>query len=167
MSGWKARIGYLSPSVFETPSDWDSILPRASRLSPRDLMSRLTRRKNSTKPSMLWRRAWEFSPRKNVMPFCWVALPWAPSEAMRRSRRWSQNYPNKVGLPISTGMNASVEALRHLKAKTIVIATAYMEKINQAVKRYYDDAGFEVAGIAGLEVKKTRGSGKASRLCFL
>src|SRR5262249_52430043 len=27
MSGWKARIGYLSPSVFETPSDWDYILP--------------------------------------------------------------------------------------------------------------------------------------------
>ena len=28
MSGWKARIGYLSPSVFETPSDWDLILPQ-------------------------------------------------------------------------------------------------------------------------------------------
>jgi hypothetical protein len=27
VSGWKARIGYLSPSVFETPSDWDLILP--------------------------------------------------------------------------------------------------------------------------------------------
>jgi maleate cis-trans isomerase len=28
-----------------------------------------------------------------------------------------------------------------------------MEKINQAVKRYYEDAGFEVLGISGLEVK--------------
>jgi hypothetical protein len=28
MSGWKVRIGYLSPSVFETPSDWDLILPK-------------------------------------------------------------------------------------------------------------------------------------------
>src|SRR5262245_12661560 len=28
MSGWKARIGYLSPSVFETPSDWDYILSK-------------------------------------------------------------------------------------------------------------------------------------------
>src|SRR6185436_5213121 len=28
MPGWKARIGYLSPSVFETPSDWDLILPK-------------------------------------------------------------------------------------------------------------------------------------------
>src|SRR5947207_14296330 len=60
----------------------------------------------------------------------------------------------RIGLPISTGMNASVEALKHLKTKSIVIATAYMEKINQAVKRYYDDAGFEVLGITGLEVKK-------------
>jgi hypothetical protein len=28
MSGWKARIAYLSPSLFETPSDWDLILPK-------------------------------------------------------------------------------------------------------------------------------------------
>src|SRR5207244_4680049 len=60
----------------------------------------------------------------------------------------------RIGLPISTGMNASVEALKHLKTKSIVIATAYMEKINQAVKRYYEDAGFSVLGITGLEVKK-------------
>ena len=55
----------------------------------------------------------------------------------------------RVGLPISTGMNASVEALKHLKAKKIVIATAYRESINQAVKRYYEDAGFQVSGIKG------------------
>ena len=51
-------------------------------------------------------------------------------------------------------MNASVEALKNFKAKSIVIATAYMEKINQAVKQYYEDAGFKVLGTAGLEVKK-------------
>jgi hypothetical protein len=28
MSSWKARIAYLFPSVFETPSDWDLILPK-------------------------------------------------------------------------------------------------------------------------------------------
>jgi maleate cis-trans isomerase len=32
MSGWKARIGYLSPSVFETPSEWDLILPKGFTL---------------------------------------------------------------------------------------------------------------------------------------
>ena len=60
----------------------------------------------------------------------------------------------RLGLPISTAMNASVEALKHLGAKSIVIATAYMEKINQAVRRYYEDAGFRVLGISGLEVTK-------------
>src|SRR5207247_868471 len=59
----------------------------------------------------------------------------------------------RIGLPISTGMYASVEALKHLKTKSVVIATAYMEKINQAVKRYYEDAGFEVLGITGLGMK--------------
>jgi maleate isomerase len=60
----------------------------------------------------------------------------------------------RLGLPISTGMNASVEALNHLGARTVVIATAYMDKINQAVKRYYDDAGLNVLAITGLQVTK-------------
>ena len=29
-----------------------------------------------------------------------------------------------------------------------------MEKVNQSVKRYHEDAGFPVLGIAGLDVKK-------------
>ena len=28
MPGWKARIGILSPSVFDVPSDWNLILPQ-------------------------------------------------------------------------------------------------------------------------------------------
>ena len=39
-------------------------------------------------------------------------------------------------------------------AKSIVIATAYLENINQAVQRYYEDAGFQVFGIRGLDVKR-------------
>ncbi len=58
------------------------------------------------------------------------------------------------GLPITTGMQASVQALHHLKARKIVIATAYKESINQAVKRYYEDSGLEVVAIRGHNVTK-------------
>ena len=60
----------------------------------------------------------------------------------------------RLGLPITTGMQASVQALRHLKARKIVIATAYKETINQAVKRYYEDSGLEVVGFRGHNVTK-------------
>jgi len=60
----------------------------------------------------------------------------------------------QVGLPVSTAMSATVEALKHLKVRTTAIATAYKESINQAVKKYYEDGGLKVVGIKGLEVSK-------------
>ncbi len=60
----------------------------------------------------------------------------------------------QVGLPVSTAMSATVEALKHLNVRTTVIATAYKESINQAVKKYYEDGGLKVVAIKGLEVSK-------------
>ena len=60
----------------------------------------------------------------------------------------------QVGLPVSTAMNATVEALKHLNVPSTVIATAYKESINQAVKKYYEDGGIKVLAIKGLEVSK-------------
>ena len=51
-------------------------------------------------------------------------------------------------------MNATVEALKYLKVKTTVIATAYKEAINHAVKKYYEDGGIKGLAIHGLEVSK-------------
>ena len=60
----------------------------------------------------------------------------------------------QVGLPVSTAMSATVEALKHLNVRSTVIATAYKESINQAVKKYYEDGGLKVLAIKGLEVSK-------------
>jgi hypothetical protein len=59
-----------------------------------------------------------------------------------------------VGLPVSTAMNATVQAMKHLEIRSTVIATAYKETINQAVKKYYEDGGVNVLAIKGLEVAR-------------
>src|SRR5918994_2047031 len=51
-------------------------------------------------------------------------------------------------------MSATVHAMKHLKIRSTVIATAYKESINQAGKKYYEDGGLEVLAIKGLEVSK-------------
>jgi maleate cis-trans isomerase len=154
MSGWKARIGYLSPSVFETPSDWDSILPKGFTI----VASGLNVQAHTTEEFNKAIDALEKGLGIFTAEECDAILLGGITLGTQRGYAAEQEVVAKlsehVGLPISTGMNASVEALRHLKTKSIVIATAYMEKINQAVKRYYEDAGFQVLGIAGLEVKK-------------
>ncbi len=51
-------------------------------------------------------------------------------------------------------MSATVQAMKHLEIRSTVIATAYEETINQAVKKYYEDGGVNVLAIKGLEVSK-------------
>jgi maleate cis-trans isomerase len=154
MSGWKARIGYLSPSVFETPSDWDYILPQGFTI----VASGLNVQAHTTEEFNKAIEALERSLGIFTAEECDAILLGGITLGTQRGYGAEQEVVAKlsaqVGLPISTGMNASAEALRHLRAKSIVIATAYMEKINQAVKRYYEAAGFQVLAIAGLEVKK-------------
>jgi len=154
MSGWKARIGYLSPSVFETPSDWDLILPKGFTI----VASGLNVQSHTTEEFNRAIEALEAGLGIFSAEECDAILLAGITLGTQRGYQAEQEVVSKlsqrVGLPVSTALNAGVEALRHLRAKTIVIATAYMEKINQAVKRYYEDAGFQVLGIAGLEVKK-------------
>jgi len=55
--------------------------------------------------------------------------------------------------------------MKHLEIRSTVIATAYKETINQAVKKYYEDGGLEVLAIKA--VTKPVGTGQAAGLCLL
>ncbi len=46
-----------------------------------------------------------------------------------------------------------INALRHLKARRIVIATPYVDEINRLEKAYFERRGFEVLALEGLGVK--------------
>ena len=154
MSAWKARIGYLSPSVFETPSDWDLILPAGFTI----VASGLNVQAHTTEEFNKAVEGLEDGLGIFVAEECDAILLGGITLGTQRGYQAEQkiiaNLSKDIGLPISTGMNASVEALKHLKAKSIVIATPYMQKINQAVKLYYEEAGFQVLGMKGLEVTK-------------
>ena len=153
MSGWKARIGYLSPSVFETPSDWDLILPKGFTIVASGLNVQAHTTEEFNKAIEALETGLGIFTAEDCDLILLAGITLGTQRGYRAEQQIVAQLSERIGLPISTAMNASAEALRHLNAKTIVIATAYMEKINQAVKRYYEDAGFEVLGISGLEVK--------------
>ena len=44
--------------------------------------------------------------------------------------------------------------MKHLEIRSTVIATAYKETINQALKKFHEDGGLEVLAIKRLEVSK-------------
>ncbi len=154
MPGWKARIGILSPSVFESPSDWDLILPPGFTLVATGLNVRVHSTEEFDKAIAALESTLSVFAAEEVDAILLSGITLGTQKGYKVEREIVSSLFQRVGLPITTALYANIEALEHLKAKNIVIATAYKEKINQAVGRYFEDAGLKVLGIKGLDVSR-------------
>jgi maleate isomerase len=56
------------------------------------------------------------------------------------------------GVRATTGVRAAMDALRHLGAQRIAIASPYPERHNRAMADYLSTHGFEIAAAAGMDV---------------
>src|SRR5580692_12128582 len=54
--------------------------------------------------------------------------------------------------PATTGVRAAMEALRHVGARRIAIASPYPERHNQALSAYLGLQGFELVAVEGMDV---------------
>ena len=154
MSGWKARIGYLSPSVFETPSDWDLILPRGFTMVASGLNVQAHTETEFNKAIDALGAGLGIFAAEECDAILMGGITLGTQRGFAGEQKVVAKLSQQVGLPVSTAMGATVEALKHLQVKTTVIATAYKETINQAVKQYYDHGGVKVLAIEGLAVSK-------------
>ena len=154
MSGWKARIGYLSPSVFETPSDWDLILPAGFTMVSSGLNVQAHTSEEFNKAIAALGAGLGIFKAEECDAILLGGITLGTQRGYQFEQEVMAQLSEQVGLPVSTAMSATVEAMKHLKVRSTVIATAYKESINQAVKKYYQDGGLEVLAIKGLEVSK-------------
>jgi len=154
MSGWKARIGYLSPSVFETPSDWDLILPDGFTIVSSGLNVQSHTDAEFNKAIAALGAGLGIFKAEECDAILMGGITLGTQRGYAAEQEVVAKLSQQVGLPVSTAMGATVEALKHLQVKSTVIATAYKDTINQAVKKYYDDGGVRVLAIKGLEVSK-------------
>jgi len=154
MSGWKARIGYLSPSVFETPSDWDLILPKGFTIVASGLNVQAHTDAECSKAIDGMSAGLGIFAAEECDAILLGGITLGTQRGYAAEQEIVAKLSSQIGLPVSTAMNATVEALKHLQVRTTVVATAYKQIINQAVKKYYEDGGLQVLGIEGLEVSK-------------
>ena len=154
MSGWKARIGYLSPSVFETPSDWDLILPKGFTIVASGLNVQAHTDAEFNKAIDALSSGLGIFAAEECDAILMGGITLGTQRGYGTEQEIVAKLSRQIGLPISTAMSATVEALKFLQVRTTRIATAYKKTINQAVKKYYEDSGLEVADIEGLEVSK-------------
>ena len=154
MSGWKARIGYLSPSVFETPSDWDLILPAGFTIVSSGLNVQAHTEAEFNKAIDALGAGLGIFKAEECDAILLGGITLGTQRGYGAEQEVVAKLSQQVGVPVSTAMSATVQALKHLKVRSAVIATAYKETINQGVKKYYEDGGVKVLAIKGLEVSK-------------
>ena len=154
MSGWKARIGYLSPSVFETPSDWDLILPKGFTIVSSGLNVQSHTEAEFNKAIDALGAGLGIFAAEECDAILMGGITLGTQRGYAAEQEVVAKLSRQVGLPVSTAMSATVQAMKHLEIRSTVIATAYKETINQAVKKYYEDGGVNVLAIKGLEVAR-------------
>lgn len=74
-----------------------------------------------------------------------------------------KGWEEKYGVPVVTAPMTQVEALRALGVRRMVGISYFSGEINGIFARYFEDAGFEVAAMEGLEVPFNRVQWLSSR----
>jgi arylmalonate decarboxylase len=68
----------------------------------------------------------------------------------------------EIGLPVSTMSAAVVEGLRALGAKKIAVSTAYADVVNNRLRNFLMDSGFEVQALEGFGLERFGAAGEKS-----
>jgi arylmalonate decarboxylase len=65
-----------------------------------------------------------------------------------------QSVTKATGLPASSMSNGIVEGLRAARARRIAVATAYADVVNNRLRAFLEESGFEVLGVKGLGIER-------------
>lgn len=152
MTAWKARLGYLSPSVFEIPSDWSEILPAGFTLVATGLNVEAHTPEQFDKAIDALESALSVFVAEEVDALLLAGITLGTRRGYAGEKEVISGLTKRLGIPITSALSSNADALKHLGAKKIVIATAYKDEINEKVRRYFEEAGFQVCGIRGLNV---------------
>ena len=143
----------MSPSVFETPSDGDLILPERFTIISSSLNvqphteAEFNKAIDTLGAGLIIFKAEEYD------SILMGGIPLGTQRGFAAEQEVVFKLSQQIEMPVSTAIGATIEALKQLRVKTTVIAASYKESINQAVKKYYA-GGVKVLASEGLAVSK-------------
>jgi maleate isomerase len=162
MYGEKGRIGLI------VPSNNTVVEQEFLRMLPEGITSYATRMRN-TKADMsdlemmvthAARGADELSTAEvDVIAFACTA------GSLLHGIEWEQSLRRDLekasaGIPCITTSQAVTDAFRHLGLRRLVVATPYIDELNQAEKHFFEADGFEVLDIRGLGIRRAADLGR-------
>jgi maleate cis-trans isomerase len=153
MFGWRKRIGYIGPTVMEVvPYEFYRFAPDGVGLVgvtcniddwTEDHFERALAQVTSA-AAYLGSRG------------CNYVLHGGGPLVVARGKGFEETVVRDIEaaakVPASTGVRAAMEALRHLGARRIAMASPYPERHNNAMAGYLSEFGFEIVRAEGMDV---------------
>ena len=159
MFGYRARIGYISPSVIELNAyDFYRIVPRGVGLiGVACMVGGWKEEAYKEALSQLEACARELSRR-----FCDFIIhggaPLVLSQGKGFETKLIEKLQKITGVPCTTSIVAAMEAFRDLSASRLAVVDPYPPDLNEKMVRYLKEWGFDVASVVSLGTTFTESS---------
>ena len=155
MYGWRGRVGMISPARGDTSLyEFYKVVPPGVIAVPTSLG---VQRLSSDQLSAVLDR-YEDAVKELVYEECDVMLlsgtPPVTSGVPGTEERLLERARAHTTVPVFTGVQAEVEALRAVGAHRIAVGSPYTDDLNEKWKRYFTSRGFEVVAVEGLGIEK-------------
>ncbi len=150
MFGWRARIGYISPTVMEVlPFEFYRFAPDGVGLVGMTCGIDDWRPDEFEKGLAQVKGAAGYLGSRNVDFIIHGGGPLVVARGKGYEETIVSEIESASGVPATTGVRAGMQALRHMKAQRIAIASCYPRGHNDALKNYLELFGFEVVRAEG------------------
>lgn len=160
MYGWRGRLGLILPSVNTVMEpEFNSVLPEGITC----YISRVIvqgKYNLSTLVEMaegIERAAEELKAVADVIGYG------CTSGSFAKGTGWDQELIERIkktsGHPATTASTSLVKALKTLKIEKLALATPYTQEVNERQKEFFENEGFDVVNMKGLDVREHGGQG--------
>jgi maleate cis-trans isomerase len=166
MLGWRGYFGYVSPSTIQFPNELQDMLPDGVSVIGANLGVRQHQGAEFARAQQGIQNALELVVGEGAQAVVLAGVPIAVRQGYAGEQAANQAWSEKVGVPVTSGMAASVEGLRHLGARRPVVGTAYLDEINQQIAAYLGEAGLAPVGVQGLSVRNPAEAGRIAPTAF-
>ena len=153
MFGWRKRIGYIGPTVMEVvPYEFYKFAPEGVGLVGVTCNIDDWSAEWFDKALAQVAEAGRYLGSRGVDFVFMAAARWWWRAVKVLTRSSSATSRRRPACRATTGVRAAMEALRHLGARRIAIASPYPERHNRAMADYLATHGFAIAGAEGMDV---------------
>jgi maleate isomerase len=157
MFGWRARIGYLCPSVFEMIAyDFYRIVPPGVGLIGVTCMIEGWKGEAYRKGLERVEECARELARRKCDFIIHAGVPLVVSQGIGFEREVIANIERLAGVPATTSIVAGMDALRALSVRRVGLVNPYPGDLNNAVVGFLNGHGFDVRAVVSLGADFTR-----------